>query len=840
MDKRSLTETDIRTKFITPAIIKAGWNIQTQVLEEYTIGAGRIQVRGRLSSRGAPRRADYVLNYQPNKPIAVIEAKDNKHRLGDGMQQALDYAEKLDIPFAISSNGDGFLFHDRSGLLFNQPETELTLDELPSPETLWPLFLQWKGIGIAEQATIEEPYHDDGNGRTPRYYQMVAVNRAVEAVAKGQNRILLVMATGTGKTYTAFQIIWRLWKSKQKKRILFLADRNILVDQTMNNDFKPFAGAMAKLSPNAAGMERNGKKVDLQLAVERGKDRVNKVDTSYEIYLGLYQALSGTDEARNVYKQFSPDFFDLIVIDECHRGSAADDSAWRAILDYFSAATHIGLTATPKETDEVSNIHYFGEPVYTYSLKQGIDDGYLAPYKVIRVDLDKDVQGWRPSKGQRDMLGQLIDDRIYNQRDFDRTMVMMHRSELVASIITEYLKETDPMQKTIIFCENIDHAERMRQLLVNLNPEQVRKNRKYVMRITGDEQEGKAELDHFIDPEEPYPVIAVTSKLMTTGVDAKTCKLVVLDQRIQSMTEFKQIIGRGTRIDEDYGKTWFTILDFKKATELFADEQFDGDPVMIFEPQSGQSPVPPNQEIGNDLNDDEIDPMHLAGNGSNNPTLPDTLQAESNPGYHGGSTADEDDTSAPRTKFVVNNVTFNIAGRRVQYLDSDGKLITEELTDYTRKKVQEQYATLKDFLKSWNDAERKQVVIDELASQGVIWEEITTELRKKLGDEPDPFDVITHIVYGQPALTRKQRAAKAKRRNYFDKYQGQARAVLDALLQKYADTGIGTIEDTKVLQLPPFNELGTTMELVKAFGNKAGYQQALRELEDSLYNDEAS
>lgn len=842
MDKRSLTETDIRTKFITPAIIKAGWNIQTQVLEEYIISAGRIRVRGRLSSRAAPRRADYVLNYQPNKPIAVIEAKDNKHRLGDGMQQALDYAEKLDVPFAISSNGDGFLFHDRSGLLFSQPETELSLDELPGPETLWPLFLQWKGIGNAQQATIEEPYYDDGNGRTPRYYQMVAVNRAVEAVAKGQNRILLVMATGTGKTYTAFQIIWRLWKSKQKKRILFLADRNILVDQTMNGDFKPFAGAMAKLSPNAAGMERNGKKVDLELAIKRGKDRVNKVDTSYEIYLGLYQALSGTDEARNVYKQFSPDFFDLIVIDECHRGSAADDSAWRAILDYFSAATHIGLTATPKETDEVSNIHYFGEPVYTYSLKQGIDDGYLAPYKVIRVDLDKDVQGWRPSKGQRDMLGQLIDDRIYNQRDFDRNIVMLHRNELVASIITEYMQETDPMQKTIVFCENIDHAERMRQLLVNLNPEQVRKNRKYVMRITGDEQEGKAELDHFIDPEEPYPVIAVTSKLMTTGVDAKTCKLVVLDQRIQSMTEFKQIIGRGTRIDEDYGKTWFTILDFKKATELFADEHFDGDPVMVYTPGPGESAVPPNQQTGNIENDDNIDPM------TGNPTLPGTVQGEENPGYTGGAyddnasddnNGDDDGGNGPRIKFLVNNVQFSIAGRRVQYLDASGKLITEELTDYTRKTVQEQYATLKDFLKRWHDAERKQVIIDELASQGVIWDDITAELREKLGDEPDPFDVITHIVYGQPALTRKQRAAKAKRRNYFDKYQGQARAVLDALLQKYADTGIGTIEDTKVLQLPPFNELGTAMELVKAFGSKAGYQQALRELEDSLYNDEA-
>lgn len=799
LDKKQLSERDICTKFITPALVTAGWNIQTQVREEFPISAGRILVRGRLHSRAAPRRADYVLCFQQNQPIAVIEAKDNNHRVGDGMQQALDYAEKLDVPFAISSNGDGFLFHDRSGLFFSQPETELPLHALPGPEQLWTVYCQWKGINQDQKPIVEQPYYDDGSGRVPRYYQMVAINRTVEAVAKGQNRILLVMATGTGKTYTAFQIIWRLWKSKLKKRILFLADRNILVDQTKNGDFKPFGPAMTKITNRT-------------------------VEKSYEIYLSLYQAVTGSEEEKNIYKQFSPDFFDLVVIDECHRGSAAEDSAWREILHYFSSATHIGLTATPKETTEVSNIHYFGEPIYTYSLKQGIDDGYLAPYKVIRVDFDKDLQGWRPSKGQTDKYGKLIEDRIYNQRDFDKNLILEQRTQLVAQTITEYLQKTDPMQKTIVFCENIDHAERMRQALVNLNPEQVRKNRKYVMRITGDDAEGKAELDHFIDPEEPYPVIATTSKLMTTGVDAKTCKLIVLDQRIQSMTEFKQIIGRGTRIDEAYNKFWFTILDFKKATELFADPNFDGDPEQVYVPKAGGSLLPPDET--------EIPAEESSAiNAVSEEPAPYTQ-------HSAGAESSADDSHEPRPVYVVDNVPVKVIDKRVQYLDASGKLITEDLTDYTRKSVQGKYATLKDFLKRWNQAERKQAIIEELADQGVFWDDLIAEVSKKLGGEPDPFDVIVHIVYGQPALTRKQRAAKAKRRSYFERYQGQARAVLDALLDKYADTGITTIEDTKVLQLPPFSQIGTAVELVKAFGSKAGYEAALRELEENLYTDE--
>jgi type I restriction enzyme R subunit len=803
MDKKQLTERDICTKYINPALQNAGWDMHSQVREEVSFTAGRIIVRGRLHTRGKRRRADYVLSYKKNLPIAIIEAKDNNHSLGDGMQQALAYSDALDAPFVFSSNGDGFLFHDRTGL-FGQTETILTLDEFPSPETLWELYCQHKGIHPSARQTVEQPYYDDGSGRTPRYYQTVAINRSIEAVARGQNRILLVMATGTGKTFTAFQIIWRLWKSGQKKRILFLADRNILVDQTKNNDFKPFGQAMTKVTNRTA-------------------------DPSYEIYLSLYQAVTGSEEEQNIYKQFSPDFFDLVVIDECHRGSASVDSAWRQILEYFSAATHIGLTATPKETREVSNIDYFGEPVYTYSLKQGIEDGFLAPYKVVRIDLDRDLQGWRPSKGQTDKHGELIDDRIYNQKDFDRTLVLEKRTDLVARKVTEFLTQTDPYQKTIVFCEDIDHAERMRQALVNLNPLRAKENRKYVMRITGDEPEGKAELDNFINPEERYPVIATTSKLMTTGVDAQTCKLIVLDQRIQSMTEFKQIIGRGTRINDDYNKHWFTILDFKKATELFADPAFDGDPVKVCEPKAGDSVVPDDEQ-------EELDPGTTE--------LPLSEEAEGyevEPGetWHSDDStpvwpaADKDNTR--RVKYVVGDVDVSVIAERVQYLGPDGKLITESLKDFTRKKVKEQYATLTDFLRHWNQADRKQAIIEELAEQGVIWDDLIRDVSKKLGAEPDPFDVICHIVYDQPPLSRKERAEQVRRQDYFSKYEGASKQVLNALLDKYTDDGIEPIEDVKILNLAPFSQIGSLMELVDAFGGKPGYTEAVKDLEDELY-----
>ena len=785
MSKKNLSERDICTQYITPALHGAGWDFAAQVREEVTFTAGRIIVRGKLHSRGTRKRADYLLYFKPNLPIAVIEAKDNNHGLGDGMQQGLSYGETLDLPFVFSSNGDGFLFHDRSGHA-GQVESELALDQFPSPEELWRRYCAWKGLATAaSRDAVETPYYDDGSGKAPRYYQVNAINRTIEAIARGQQRILLVMATGTGKTYTAFQIIWRLWKSKARKRILFLVDRNILADQARTNDFKPFGPAMTKIE----------------------KRQANK---AFEIYLSLYQAVTGSEEEKNIYKQFSPDFFDLVVIDECHRGSAAEDSAWREILDYFGSATHIGLTATPKETKYVSNIHYFGEPVYTYSLKQGIDDGFLAPYKVIRIDIDKDLQGWRPSQGQTDKHGKLIADRIYNQKDFDRTLVLEKRTELVARKITEFLSATDPWAKTIVFCEDIDHAERMRQALVNLNPERVKENRKYVMRITGDEAEGKAELDNFIDPESRYPVIATTSKLMTTGVDAQTCKLVVLDQRIQSMTEFKQIIGRGTRINEDYGKFWFSIMDFKKATELFADPAFDGDPVQIYEPTSEEPPVPPEEEPP------EGEP--LPPGAEPEPSLPPEPPGEK------------------RIKYVIGGeVTVYVVAERVQYYGPDGKLITESLKDYTRRAVRKEYASLDDFLRRWTSAERKKAVIEELEAQGVLLEALADEVGKKQGKQFDPFDLVCHVAFDRPPLTRKERAEQAMKRDAFAKYGDKARAVLEALVEKYADAGIESIEDIKILTLDPFSRLGTAPELINAFGGKPAYLRAVRELEQQLY-----
>lgn len=794
MNKKDLSERDICTKFITPAVIDAGWDLHTQIREEVSFTKGRIIVRGKLHTRGEIKRADYILYYKSNIPLAVIEAKDNKHSVNAGIQQALNYAETLGIPFVFSSNGDGFLFHDKTGSS-EKLETELSLNEFPSPSELWQRYCQWKGLATPSALqTIEMPYYDDGTGRAPRYYQASAINNTVEAVAQGQQRILLVMATGTGKTYTAFQIIWRLWKSGTKKRILFLADRNILVDQTKNNDFKPFGAAMTKISKR-------------------------QIDKSYEIYLCLYQAVTGTEEDQNIYKQFSPDFFDLIVIDECHRGSAAEDSAWRTILTYFSNATHVGLTATPKETKDVSSSSYFGDPVYSYTLKQGIEDGFLAPYKVVRIDIDKDVQGWRPNKGQLDKSGQEIEDRIYNQVDMDRTLVLEKRTELVAKKITEFLVATDPYAKTIVFCDDIDHAERMRQALVNLNPERVKENRKYIMRITGDEKEGKAELDNFINPEERYPVIATTSKLMTTGVDAQTCKLVVLDQHIKSMTEFKQMIGRGTRINEDYDKYWFTIMDFKKATELFADKDFDGEPVVIYEPKGDEPPVPPDEEeITLDENGNVITAVV---DGSEDPLNyePPSININDNEIQQG------------RVKYIVGNVDVFVISERVQYMGADGKLITESLKDYTRNTVRKDYSTLDQFLKRWSKAERKTAILQELEQHGVLLE----ALAQDVGKDFDAFDLICHVAFDQPPLTRRERADQVKKRNYFTKYGEQARQVLEILLEKYADTGIENIEDIKILTLDPFKNMGTASELVSAFGGKPAYMEALYELEHNLY-----
>ena len=792
MNRENLSERDICTKFITPALQKAGWNIYTQIREEFTLTNGQIIVRGKLHTRGQNKRADYVLFYKPNIPIAIIEAKDNNHSVGDGMQQALGYAEMLDVPFAFSSNGDRFLFHNKintDGII----ERELELEQMPTPETLWRWWSEHQGLTEAQTKIVTQDYFSDGSNKTPRYYQLLAINKTIAAISRGQNRLLLVMATGTGKTFTAFQIIWRLWKSKTKKRILFLADRNILVDQTMTNDFKPFGSAMTKIQ----------------------KRQANK---SYEVYLSLYQAVTGSEEEKNIYKQFSPDFFDLIVIDECHRGSAAEDSAWREILEYFSSATQIGLTATPKETKEVSNIDYFGEPIYTYSLRQGIDDGFLAPYKVVRIDLDKDLFGWRPNKGMKDKYGYQIEDRIYNQKDFDKTLVLEKRTQLVAKKITEFLKQTNRWDKALVFCENIDHAERMRQALNNENSDLAAENSKYVMRITGDNKEGKEELDNFIFPESVYPVIATTSKLMSTGVDAQTCKLIVLDQRIQSMTEFKQIIGRGTRINEDFDKFFFTIMDFKKATELFADPDFDGDPVQIYEPQDIiDSPVPP--EDAQEEDDGFTYPQNETSTGG------DRFKEQ----QPWGDWGNKDDSKVKR--YVVANVEVKVSSERVQYFDADGRLITESLKDYTRKTLAKEFDSLNDFLRRWSDSEKKQTVIEELAKEGVFFEALAEEV----GRDYDPFDLICHIVWDVPPLTRKERAREVKKRNYFTKYGEQARRVLEALLDKYADEGIEPIEEPQILKISPFSELGTPMEIVKVFGGIQGYQKAVSDLEQELY-----
>lgn len=791
MNKKKLTERDICTKFITPALEQAGWDISAQIREEFPLTKGRIVVRGKLHTRAKHKRADYVLFFKPNIPIAVIEAKDNNHSLGDGMMQGLNYAEMLQVPFVFSSNGDGFLFHNKIAT-DDLIERELALDEFPTPQTLWQWWVLHRGFSEHQTNLVTQDYYSDGSDKIPRYYQLLAINKTIEAIAKGQNRILLVMATGTGKTFTAFQIIWRLWKSKTKKRILFLADRNILVDQTMTNDFKPFGSAMTKIQ----------------------KRQANK---SYEIYLSLYQAVTGNEEEKNIYKQFSPDFFDLIVIDECHRGSAAADSAWREILEYFSSATQIGLTATPKETKDVSNIDYFGDPIYTYSLKQGIDDGFLAPYKVVRIDLDKDLAGWRPDKGMLDKYGNEIQDRIYNQKDFDKSLVLEKRTQLVARKISEFLRQTNRFDKTIVFCENIDHAERMRQAIVNENSDLAAQNSKYVMRITGDNEEGKAELDNFIFPESKYPVIATTSKLMSTGVDAQTCKLIVLDQRIQSMTEFKQIIGRGTRINEDYDKYYFTIIDFKKATELFADPDFDGDPVQIYVPKLGDSPVPP------DIPDEENPGINI-----DNPDSPINQDIDDT-----SASGEKESTGARR--YVVANVEVKVVAERVQYFDANGKLITESLKDYTRKTLAKEFSTLDEFLKRWNSAEKKKAVIEELAEEGIFFDALAEEIGRKSGKEFDPFDLVCHIAWDMPPLTRKERAEQVKKRNYFTQYGDQARRVLDALLDKYADEGISHIEEAQILTIAPFTQFGTPIEIIRSFGGLDNYRQAIQELEQALY-----
>ncbi len=794
MNKKTLSERDICTKFITPALEKSGWDKQLQILEEVSFTDGRIYVRGKMTARGARKRADYILYYKPNIPIAIIEAKDNNHSVRAGIQQGLDYAQILDIPCVFSSNGDGFLFHDRTATDTNI-EKEIGLDDFPTPEQLWEKYKKYKGIATPEaEKIVTQDYFFDGSGRKPRYYQQIAVNRTVEAIANGQNRILLVMATGTGKTYTAFQIIHRLWKSGTKKRILFLADRNALIDQTRRGDFKHFKDKMTVV-------------------------KHRQIDKSYEIYLALYQGLSGNDEEANAYKQFTPEFFDLIVVDECHRGSAREDSAWREILEYFKNATQIGLTATPRETDTISNIEYFNEPIYTYSLKQGIDDGFLAPYRVIRIALNVDAEGWRPEQGKTDKDGNEIEDRIYNRKDFDKNLVIEERTDTVAKKLSEFLKGYDRFAKTIVFCVDIDHAERMRTALARHNPDLVAENHKYILQITGDNDEGKRELDNFINPEEKYPVIATTSELMTTGVDAQTCKVIVLDSNINSMTKFKQIIGRGTRINEEYDKLYFTILDFRNATDLFADPQFDGDPIRI-------KPVAEATDLGSVIDEEELDkePIIDIETGEEieiispeirypEPELPPTTD------------------NRPRQKVYVNGVDVSVLISRELYFDQYGKPITTSLKDHTKEIIKGQYASLDDFLNIWKGSDRKEAIIAELVEQGVMVEALYEAVDRQV----DLFDLICHVAYDQPPMTRKERANNVKKRNYFTKYGDKARKVLEALLDKYADEGITNIESMEILKVKPLTDYGSPMEIIRVFGSPEAYRKAIKELENELY-----
>jgi type I restriction enzyme, R subunit len=800
MNKRDLSEADICAKFITPALEAAGWDDTTQLRREVHFTKGQIHVRGKMVTRGKSKFADYVLYYKPSIPIAIIEAKDNNHAVGDGMQQALDYAEILNVPFVFSSNGDGFVFHDRTGTLPDL-ETSLPLEGFPSPARLWSIYRGWKGLSSEQEEVVLQDYFDDGSGREPRYYQRNAVNASVEAIAKGQNRLLLVMATGTGKTYTAFQLIWRLWKSGRKKRVLYLADRNVLIDQTMVNDFRPFGAAMAKLSPSHAETPDGDAR-----GIASAFDRQRRIDPSYEIYLGLYQAITGPEERQKVFKEFSPDFFDLIVIDECHRGSAAEDAAWREILDYFSSATQIGMTATPKETKYVSNAHYFGPPVYTYSLKQGIQDGFLAPYKVINVHVDVDIDGYRPVRGARDSTGAEVPDRIYNQKDFDRTLVIDDRTRLIARRVTEFLKETDQrFQKSIIFCVDQEHAARMRQALINENKDLARDNRRYVMRITGNDPEGQDQLGNFIDPESTYPVLVTTSRLLSTGVDAQTCRLIVIDRPVGSMSEFKQILGRGTRVHEESNKLYFTLIDFRGASNHFADPDFDGEPTMIYNPGDDDTIAPPDGEE-EEIPDDEIV-------------------------IDGGNDISIDEDPGNNRKMYVNGVLVTIVAERVKYLDADGTLITESLREYSRKTVVNHFASLEVFLRRWKSAERKQAIIDELEAQGLRLEPLAEEVNPSL----DPFDLICHVAYGRPALSRTERANNVRKRDVFSKYGPQAKAVLDALLDKYQDEALIDLSDPRILQLPPLDKLGTPVELIRQFGSRAAFQQAAMELQDALY-----
>jgi type I restriction enzyme, R subunit len=788
-----MNEEETRNRLIRPSIVQAGW-ADHQIREEYPYTMGRIHVSGRVAKRGEKKKVDFLLEYRQNLPLAIIEAKSSQKDLGTGMQQALGYAAALDVPFVFSANGEGFLFHDRTGLSENI-ETEISSENFPSPEDLYNRYLIWKGENAAVKNVIETPLYSDNPNKSPRYFQRIAIDRAVEAVARGERRVLLVMATGTGKTYTAGQIMWRLWKSGNAKRVLFLADRNILVDQARINDLKHFGDALTKIT----------------------RQNFNDLGSlmSHEIFLSLYQAMSGKEEEDKLFKKLPKDFFDLIVIDECHRGSASENSEWREILEHFTDATHLGLTATPKETADTSTSHYFGDAIYTYSLKQGIDDGFLAPYKVMRVLLDNDVTGWRPVPGTLDDNGNVVEDRLYELRDINKTVIFPQREKIIAEKVIEYLKAVeDPYAKSIIFCRTTAHAERMRSALVNAAGERALENAKYVMRITGDDEEGKNQLDRFIDPEERYPTIVTTSQLLSTGVDAQTCKLIVLDKPIESMTEFKQIIGRGTRVREDKGKMWFTIMDFQGATKLFADPAFDGVAERVFE-------IDENKDIAETLDEEDLNETSIEEKVDED-TLIDAVISQGN----------NDDITERPPVFKLSGVPYAVVKEQIQYLGPDGKLLTQSLTDFTKKNILTHYPTLDSFFNAWQSAERRQVIIDQIDASGIPLE----ELQKQVGSEFDLFDLIMHVAYDKKMMKKNDRIEAVRRSNYLDKYSGRAREVLEALLEKYADVTLKDIESVRVLTLEPLRSMGTDYELVSLFGGKEAYFKTVDELLDVMYN----
>ena len=768
---KDLSEEDIKIKYITPAIQKSNWDIQTQVRCEYYYTAGKMNVRENVATRGKRKFVDYLLSYKSNLPIAIIEAKDNNVTEAHGIQQAIGYAVDLDIPFAYSSNGSKFYEHDR----LTGKERELSMEEFPTPEELWNRYVEEKELTEEQLKVITEPYYFMSAYKTPRYYQRIAINKTVEAIAKGQKRILLVMATGTGKTFTAFQIIHRLYKSGSKKKILYLADRNILIDQTMQNDFKPFQKVMTKVE------NRN-------------------MDSSYEIYMSLYHQLRSSEA--QIYKQFKPDFFDLIIVDECHRSSARDDSNWHEILTYFNSATQIGMTATPKETNDVSNINYFGEPIYTYSLKDGIEDGFLAPYKVIKVSLDKDLEGYRPEKGKLDEDGYEVEDKEYTVHDFDRTIVIDERTQVVAKRITEYLKATDRYSRTIVFCVDTEHALRMRNALANENEDMMQQNPNYVVRITSNDMEGKNKLDDFIDANTVYPVIATTSKLLSTGVDTKTVKLIVLDEDIQSMTEFKQIIGRGTRLYESKGKEYFTIMDFRNNSEKFADPNFNGPAEMVLDVDGGDGKEPKTPKS--------------FGIDDNKPNLP--------------ISGDVDDDGFK--KVYINGVDVSILNETIKYYDADGKLITESIMEYSKKNLKRMYTNYEGFEQEWLRADSKKEFVEFLLGEGVM----VDALFDKVNDNVDIFDLLSNVAFDKEVVPKEERVEKVKESEEISQYTESQKNVIDEILNVYQNKGVLELENIRLLEVKNFNKFGGLVPIVNLFGGKEKYLNMINNVKRLLYS----